>query len=175
MNRGFNRKITCKCSIFHCHVWLPEGMCWGYQHGHAHRHDPNEINLQPTPKRRKRGTQVSPWSSRLGYSNESLCSRRCAFFGCTDAMILGCAAGSISMPNSTSFIGQDILLVRSCKYDHLSPYHMFTGINHCWSILLDLWVGSNFGKSLILCNDSDICDQWMDENIASNSIKRTMT
>ena len=36
-----------------------------------------------------------------------------------DAMILGCAAGSISMPNFTSFIGQDMLLVRFCKY--LSP------------------------------------------------------
>ena len=22
---SFNRKITDKCSIFHCHVWLPEG------------------------------------------------------------------------------------------------------------------------------------------------------
>ena len=26
MDRGLNRKITYKWSIFHCHVWLPEGM-----------------------------------------------------------------------------------------------------------------------------------------------------
>ena len=27
INGGFNRKITYRWSIVHCHVWLPEGMC----------------------------------------------------------------------------------------------------------------------------------------------------
>ena len=26
-NRGFHRKINDTCSIFHCHVWIPDGIC----------------------------------------------------------------------------------------------------------------------------------------------------
>ena len=31
-NWGFNMKITCKWSIFHCHVWLPEGNLQWFVH-----------------------------------------------------------------------------------------------------------------------------------------------
>ena len=37
MNGGFNRNITCKWSIFHCHVWWPEGGYWEF-------HNPNWLS-----------------------------------------------------------------------------------------------------------------------------------